>query len=127
MKNILMMTCGLLCTILVAVPAGAQVILRMQDNGKEIRVKAGEVIELALELQGGTGYLWQFQQFDEKHFQVVHTETKPLADRVGGPMLQVWRLKTLTPGHAKLTLDYLRPWEGLAKATQHFQVQVRIQ
>jgi predicted secreted protein len=129
MKNIPIMTCVLLGTILIAVLAEAGVtVLQMQDNGKEIRVKIGEVIELALEEQAGTGYKWEFDRLDEKHFQVVHTETKSLADRnmVGGPMLQVWRLKTIGPGDATLSLDYLRPWEGRAKAVNHFEVKVHI-
>ncbi len=129
MKKLALVICALFCSILVAVLAQARVtVLQMHDNGKEIRVQAGEVIELALKEQAGTGYLWEFHRLDEKHFQVVHTETKSLAERnrVGGPMLQVWQLKTLEPGDATLSLDYLRPWEGRAKAVKHFQIKVHI-
>lgn len=130
MKKLFILPGALLSLLLVASLAIAEVtIVRPQDNGKEIRVQAGEVIELALEMQTGTGYLWEFYRLDGKHFKIVHTETKPLTDqpRVGGPMLQVWRLKAGAPGEVKLSLDYLRPWEGRARAVKHFEVKVRIQ
>jgi predicted secreted protein len=112
MQRLAIMTGTLLCIVFVAGLARAEVtVMRPHDNGKEIRVQAGEVIELALEMQAGTGYLWEFQRLDGKHFELVQSETKPLADqpRVRGPMLQVWRLKTKAPGEVKLSLDYLRP------------------
>jgi predicted secreted protein len=129
MKNIPIMTCALSFIILVATLAGAEVtVLQMQDSGKEIRVKAGEVIELALKIQAGTGYTWEFHHLDEKHFRVVHTETKSLAEPnvMGGPVLQIWRLKAIEPGDATLSLDYFRPWEGRDKAVKHFEVKVFI-
>jgi predicted secreted protein len=100
----------------------------MQDNGKEIRMQAGEVIELALEEQGGTGFTWEFDHLDKNHFQVAHTETRSLAAQplMGGPVLKVWQLKTKGPGEARLGLDYLRPWEGRGKAVKHFEVKVHI-
>ena len=130
MKRLAIITGALLGILLVAVLATAGVtVVRMPDNGKEIRVQAGAIFELALQEQAGAGYTWEFQRLDEKHFRVVHTETKSLADRnrVGGPLLQVWQLKALEPGDATLSLDYLRPWEGRAKAVKHFRVNVHIQ
>jgi predicted secreted protein len=129
MKKLAILALALLGVLLVAgLAAAAVTVLRMQDNGREIQVKSGDFIELALEMQTGTGYIWEFQRLGEKHFQVVHTGTKSLAkrNRMGGPMLQVWRLKALEPGDAALSLDYLRPWEGRAKAVNHFAVTVRI-
>jgi predicted secreted protein len=129
MKKLGIMAMALLGAVLVAGPAWPGVtVMQVQDNGKAIRVHAGEVIELALEEQAGTGYTWEFDKLDEKHFQVVQTETKSLAAQplVGGPVLKVWRLKTKAPGEAKLSLDYLRPWEGRAKAVKHFEVKVHI-
>jgi predicted secreted protein len=129
MKKFGIMTGALLCTILAAGLAWpGMTVLKMSDNCKEIRVQAGEVIELALEEQGGTGYTWEFDRLDKKHFQVMRTETRPLAapPLVGGPVLKVWQLQTKTPGKAKLSLDYLRPWEGRAKAVKHFEVEVHI-
>ncbi len=35
--------------------------LQAQDNGQEIRVPAGAIIELSLPEQAGTGYRWEFR------------------------------------------------------------------
>ena len=130
MKKPGIVTGALLGILLVAgLAQAAEAVLGLPDNGKEIRVRAGEVIELALEEQGGTGYTWEFNKLDEKHFQVVGTETRHPAGqaRIGGPVLKVWHLKTKVPGEARLSLDYLRPWEGRASAVKHFEVKVCIQ
>jgi predicted secreted protein len=130
MKKITIMTCLLLGLLLVAWLAWpGKTVVQMHDYGKEIRVHTGAVIELALKEQAGTGYTWEFDLMDKNHFQVVRTETKRLAPQppVGGPMLRVWQLKALEPGGATLRLDYLRPWEGRAKAVKHFEIKVNIQ
>jgi predicted secreted protein len=130
MKRFAILTCVLLgCLLAAGLANAAGTVLGPHDNGKEIRVQAGEVIELALEEQGGTGYTWEFNKLDEKHFQVVRTATRPMAapPLVGGAVLKVWQLKTKTPGEAKLNLDYLRPWEGRASAVKHFEIKVCIQ
>ncbi len=101
--------------------------LQAKDNGQEIRVKVGTIIELSLEEQGGTGYTWEFDQLDEKHFELVTTETSPLSDKIGAPVLMTWRLKVKNAGESRLALDYFRPWEGKGKAVEHFLVKVNIQ
>lgn len=132
MKNLLITIPSFLIVLLglVTIPAGNEVtVLQGKDNGKEIQVKAGTMIQLSLEERGGTGFVWEFHQFDERHFEIVKTETKPLAEknRVGGPILKTWELKAREAGETKLSLDYFRPWEGRAKAVEHYLVKVRIQ
>jgi predicted secreted protein len=87
------------------------------------------MIQLSLKERGGTGYSWQFDHLDEQHFEVVKTETKALAEknRVGGLILKTWLLKVKKPGNTRFRLDYFRPWEGRAKAVEHYLVKVRIQ
>jgi len=129
MKKFSLAICTLLAALFVVSLAAAATVVRLRDNGKEIRVKAGAIIELALKEQAGTGYIWEFHHLDPRHFQVLSTATRRLAEpnRVGGPLLRVWRLKTLAPGVTRLSLDYLRPWEGRGGAGKHFEVTVRIQ
>jgi inhibitor of cysteine peptidase len=131
LKNLLIAASAFLFILLGAVtlPAASEVTpLQAQDAGQEIRVKAGAVIELSLKEQAGTGYLWDFDRLDSQHFELLQTATRPLAEmnRVGGPVLQTWRLKAKNPGESRLTLVYFRPWEGKGKAVQHFTVKVII-
>ena len=101
--------------------------LQAKDNCREILVKVGTIIELSLEKQGGTGYTWKFDQLDKKHFKLVKTETRPLSDMIGAPVLMTWRLKVKNAGESQLALDYFRPWEGKGKAVKHFLVKVNMQ
>jgi predicted secreted protein len=131
LKNLLIVATSCLLILLGAVilaAAAEMPALQAQDSGREIQVKAGATVELSLLEQAGTGYQWEFDRLDEKHFKVVKTETRPLSakPRIGGPVLQTWRLIATTPGESQLSLDYFRPWEGRAKAAKHFQVKVRI-
>jgi len=132
LRKLWIMAVSFLNILLVATPmwAGSEVtVLQKKDNGKEIQVKSGAIIELSLQEQGGTGYTWEFDRLDGKYFEVVKTETRPLAEkaRVGGPVFKIWRLKAKETGESNLSLDYFRPWEGRAKAAEHYQVKVIIQ
>jgi predicted secreted protein len=131
LKNLLIATSAFLLILLGAVtlPAASEVTaLQAKDGGQEIQVKAGAIIELSLAEQAGTGYRWEFDRLDEQHFELLKTETRPLAEmpRVGGPALRTWRLKTKNPGESQLALDYFRPWEGKGTAVKHFLVKVHI-
>jgi predicted secreted protein len=101
--------------------------LQAKDNGQEIQVNVGTIIELSLEKQGGTGYTWELDQLDKKHFQLVKTETRPLSDKIGAPVLMTWWLKVKNAGESQLAMEYFRPWEGKCKAVEHFRVKVNIQ
>lgn len=129
MQRLAILIAALLSILFIAgLAQTAGAVLGPDDNGKEIRVQAGDVIELALKEQAGTGYTWEFHNLDAKFFKVLHTDIMSLSkpNRVGGPLLRVWRLQALKPGSAVLSLDYLRPWEGRAKAVKHFQINVHI-
>jgi len=106
------------------------VVLLQKDNGRVIRATKGAIIELSLEEQGATGYIWEFNRLDENHFEVMKVETSPPAEKhgkVGGPVVKIWWLKVKKPGISDITLDYFRPWEGRTKAAAHYQVNVHIQ
>lgn len=131
MKNLMIAASSFLLILLggVTLAAAAEVTaVQAKDDGKEIKVKVGAIIELSLEETAGTGYSWAFDRLDEQHFELLKTETRSLAEkhRVGGPVLKTWRLKAKSPGEARLTLNYFRPWEGKAKAVKHFMVKVSI-
>ena len=102
--------------------------LTQNDNGKELTVPLGAVIQIELAAAGGTGYLWQFDDLDREHFELLKTETvkdeKP--GLIGAPTVMRWQVKTRRQGRADLKLDYFRPWEGKDKAADQFVIRVRI-
>ena len=120
---------GLLLMAMKPQESGSEMIrLTQNDNGKELTVPLGAVIQIELAAAGGTGYLWQFDDLDREHFELLKTETvkdeKP--GLIGAPTVMRWQVKTRQQGQADLKLDYFRPWEGKDKAADRFVIKVRI-
>jgi predicted secreted protein len=103
-------------------------IIGQEDNGRKITVESGAVIEIHLKETGGTGYAWEMQDLDGKHFALQKMETKATGDErlSGSPVMRIWRLKALGTGDSRLRLYYFRPWEGKEKAAERLIVDVHI-
>jgi predicted secreted protein len=104
------------------------VILQKQDNGKEVTLNSGQVIQVQLEGMGGTGYWWYVQDLNRRYFDLLSEKTKSVSDgRVGGPVLGLWTFRVKEPGATEIKMDYYRSWEGVAKAAEHFRVKMNIE
>jgi predicted secreted protein len=104
-----------------------EVILQKQDNGKEINLKAGQVVQVQLAGVGGTGYWWYVQDLDARYLELLSEKTKAESDgRVGGPVLGLWTFQAKEPGTAEIKMDYYRKWEGVEKAIKKFRVKITI-
>jgi predicted secreted protein len=104
-----------------------EVILQKQDNGKEINLKAGQVVQVQLAGVGGTGYWWYVQDLDARYLELLSEKTKAESDgRVGGPVLGLWTFQAKDPGTAEIKMDYYRKWEGVKKAIKKFRVKITI-
>ena len=104
------------------------VILTKQDNGKEITLKVGQVIQVQLEGIGGTGYWWYVENLDPRYWELLSEKTRAASDgRMGGPVLGLWTFRAKEPGTAEIALNYYRTWEGVGKASDHFGVRIKIQ
>jgi predicted secreted protein len=120
---------GLLLSAMAPPAATAQMtILTQKDNGREIAVPLGTVLQVELTGAGGTGYLWEPADLDHEHLQLLKTETVS-ADKpgiTGAPHAQRWQFKTKQRGQTELKFYYFRPWEGKDKALERFVVKIRI-
>ena len=104
------------------------VILQKQDSGREITLKAGQLIQVQLEGMGGTGYWWYVQNLDARHLEIISEKTRAPSDgRVGGAVLGLWTFRVKGPGTTEIKMDYYRTWEGAARALEHFRVKISIQ
>lgn len=102
--------------------------LTINDDGREIEVKQGDLLRVELEGAGATGYLWQIRDLDRSRLDLVNQSTRVLLSdgRMGGPILSVFTLKAVSKGSVVLTIDYFRPWEGRAKSEKTFSVKINI-
>ena len=98
-------------------------------NGREIKVRSGNMIRLELEQAGAAGYTWEIQELDKKHFEVVSLKTPEppeKSDLVGAPVKKTWLIRTKEKGKSELRFIHYRPWEGKEKAADSFVLKVRI-
>jgi len=101
-----------------------------QDNGKEVQVSAGGIVQVELEQAGAAGYVWEIDVLDPKHFDVVKTETisqPPKGDIIGAPVLVSWSFRAKKSGTSELRFVHYRPWEGKQSAIAAYSVRVLIQ
>ena len=98
-------------------------------NGREIKVVAGNMIRIELEQAGATGYTWEINNLDTKHFEVVSAKTPEPPEKteiVGAPVKKTWFIRTKEKGKSELKFNLFRPWEGQEKSADTFVVKVRI-
>jgi len=106
------------------------VALGAEDDGSEVELAAGQVLEVTLESNPTTGYGWEVSEVDgavlaqvgEAEFQEAPREGEPV---VGAGGVQTFRF-TASPGETTLTLVYRRAWEKDVDPLETFTVQVTV-
>lgn len=106
----------------------AMLMIGTQDNGREITIRRGDIIQIELERSGGTGYEWYLEQDYKEYFELVKEDQKELSKEglLGTPVITWWQLKAVKKGAPKLKLLLYRNWEGKDKAVSLFEVKVKI-
>ena len=54
------------------------VIVTKAFNGREIKVRNGSMIQVELNQAGSAGYVWEIEDLDKEHFEVVSVQTRNL-------------------------------------------------
>lgn len=113
-----------------AISYGAEtVIVDKAFNGREIKVRAGSMIQVELDELGSAGYTWEIQDPDSTYFEVVSVKTPEppqKTDLIGGPVKKTWLIRAKGTGKSELRFIHFRPWEGKEKAADTFWLKVRI-
>jgi inhibitor of cysteine peptidase len=106
--------------------SSSRVAITSADNGKELNLKIGQQIVVALEGNPTTGYTWEAVDLDSSMIQQVgSTEFKSSNTRlVGAGGTQTLVFKTLKAGMTNLTLVYHRPWENGVKPLRSFEIKI---
>ena len=102
------------------------VVITKADDGREIGVQQGAIIEVRLEQSAGTGYLWQIIDPDIAHLKVLESTDTQLRQIPGGTLLKTWRIEAAKQGQTELKMLLYRPWEGIEKAVDRLQVKILI-
>jgi predicted secreted protein len=104
------------------------VIIRKDQNGKEIRVRRGDLIQVELPALGSAGYTWHIDNLKAKYIEVISEETKTDVPRskTGAPVVEIWRFRVKNEGDVEIKLDYYRTWERKDKSADHFLIRLHI-
>ncbi len=116
-----------LCTLVASANAEVKddkLILTKQDQNKEVKLKAGDIIQIELEGLGSAGYWWYIDNLDSEHLELLSEETKPLSAKIGAPTLGIWTFKVKKQGNTKIKMDHYRKWEGIEKANNNFLIKL---
>lgn len=98
------------------------------ENGQEIKAHAGDVIQIELESLGSAGYQWFIENLDVNYLKLMAKETELNAnkEKIGAPVMHIWRFKVLKKGSTNVSMSHYRVWEGKEKASEHFHIKLTI-
>jgi inhibitor of cysteine peptidase len=95
------------------------------DHGKTFEVTRPAQIELVIEGNPTTGYVWQLAPDSSTLIQQQgEPEYVSRGNQPGSPGTYTFRFAARETGSGKLKLVYLRPWEKDKPATRTFEVTV---
>lgn len=106
------------------------IIVKQHDNGKEIHIKSGDIIQVELEGLGSAGYEWYINDLDAEFLEIFSEETSAISEdkgKTGAPVTRIWRFRTKEKGHTWIRMDHYREWGGIEKAIEHFEIRVNIE
>ena len=106
------------------------VALDAEDNGNQVELSAGQVLEVTLESNPTTGYSWEVTEVDEAVLTQVGESEFQEAPKEGEEMVGVGGTETFrfssAAGKTTLTLVYHRPWEKDVDPLETFSVDVMV-
>jgi len=100
-----------------------EVKLDVGDNGKEIRLKKGQILVVSLESNPTTGFGWEAEELKDGILRLVSKEYKSKSEGPDGspPMvgvggIDIFRFEVANTGNTSLKLFYHRSWENVEPA-----------
>jgi inhibitor of cysteine peptidase len=93
-----------------------------------IKVKAGSTFKFKLKSNPTTGYHWQLAEaLDEDIIKLVSSNyIVPKTSLTGSGGEEIWIFRGIKKGQAKISLEYVRPWEKVQPATLNvYSIEVK--
>ena len=104
------------------------------DKGGTVRLKTGDTLELRLNSNPTTGFMWYLKKESTHLLKLTgQSETKPPEPAagqpvmVGQPIVQVFEFLARQPGDGVLLLHYVRSWEAPAPDEEQFHIHVLVE
>ncbi len=97
------------------------------DNGTAVDIKSGEILEVRLPAQLGTGFGWKVVSAGKN--LALRGEPEQVSGgggKPGGPELQSFKFKAGEKGESELTLRYAEDWKKDTKPLKDFTLTVNV-
>lgn len=106
-------------------PAQPHIVTVTESNsGRSICIAAGEVLEIRLKAQFGTGYRWELAKTNKKRLKLTgQTVETSAVGQESSPEIQVFRFEARSAGSFYLKLVYVRPWEKGVDPSKTFSLR----
>jgi inhibitor of cysteine peptidase len=95
------------------------------DDGRQIDLSLGEVLEIRLPENPTTGFRWHLAADGSPASVLAGDSFEAGGQRPGQGGRHVWRFRAATPGESAIELHYARPWQRGA-AGRRFGLRLRI-
>jgi len=105
----------------------SEIQLSSKDNNSVVKAHVNDTIIITLDGNATTGYQWKIDSMDEKLIQNINSGfLKNNTTAPGAAGRQYFAFKPIQNGSSKISLKYLRNWQGDADATKRFDVAVEV-
>lgn len=102
-------------------------LITQAQNGHAFTMRVGERLTLQLSENPSTGYTWAFASLDETRLEIESSSFSSDSAAVGSGGSETWILRARAPGHTRVELKLLRPWEGETSVIERFAVALGIE
>ncbi len=99
--------------------------MTLAHDGQTVPTNVGNVLSIELPSNPSSGYSWTLI-LDSALLELVETRFVATRDVPGSGGMQVWVVRALAGGHARISLKQWREWEGESSVIARFAVEVDV-
>ena len=130
-----MMRFALLAAAALGLPASAQPgpdllpPVVVGDSGGSVELQLGQLLEVRLPVQGGTGYSWSVDSDAADNVELLtQTTLHPIGEgrRMGSGQTQLFIFRGITRGEGVLRFSYRQPWERRVRAAKTVEMRISV-
>ena len=96
------------------------------DNGREVTIAVGEIVEISLAENPTTGFRWDLEVKPDPACTLVRSAFEPATGPPGKGGTRRWRFRAVRSGTGEVVLEYRRPWERDAPPRRTFKLSLRV-
>lgn len=95
------------------------------DNGADLTIDLGDVVEILLPQVGGTAYVWHLEP--EPHLDLIDDQVRfGRSDAPGSASDRVLRLRAVVVGRFTVRASRYRPWESALERDAEFVIRLEV-